>query len=178
MTVWYFQPKNTPQKICHIWKFIVEIESNSPQLQNIWALMDDRPGRSHTTGQRGESQTGRGQTRWSTSWEQRLYPPQLWQMKEKYKGNQWWAVKAAHQLWSLALSRFHQHYYAVRCERAILAMEPHDFMFIIGSECKCMRDITVIIAFLSISMPQVISNIGKQKLWWFKWGRLVQVNCS
>lgn len=36
---------------------------NLPQLQNRWALTDDRPGRSHTTGQHGESQTGHGQTR-------------------------------------------------------------------------------------------------------------------
>lgn len=42
---------------------IFSIKSNSPQLQNRWALTDDRPGRSRTTGQRGESQTGRGQTR-------------------------------------------------------------------------------------------------------------------
>lgn len=56
----------------------------SLQLQNRWALTDGRPGRSHTTGQRGESQTGHGQTRWSTSWEQRLYPPQLWQINKKH----------------------------------------------------------------------------------------------
>lgn len=44
-------------------KLRVLVEGNSPQRQSRWASMGDRQERSHTTVQRGESLTGRGQTR-------------------------------------------------------------------------------------------------------------------